>query len=220
MMANELYHHGVLGMKWGVRKDNSGNSSSRRRSIKRGALIVAGLLATGVIAYGLYKTGAYKQGADAVQSILSGARKSAKKQLKTAGHNALNAAKTKVVDTLDDDAKIASVQNKATLAKKAIDIAKPKSSSQEQVRSKARYQASKEIYEANKAYRARAEKAAAKAAKQKVSDIPKGTKDAGRKRLSKIFDRIGKQTARNKRAVDNFNEQNSKFINNLGNMGH
>lgn len=34
MENNQLYHHGVKGMKWGVRKSRSGSSNRRRKSSK------------------------------------------------------------------------------------------------------------------------------------------------------------------------------------------
>lgn len=38
-MNNELYHYGVKGMKWGVRKDRTTMSGSERRKLKKAASI-------------------------------------------------------------------------------------------------------------------------------------------------------------------------------------
>ncbi len=66
-MSKELKHYGVLGMKWGVRKDRGGASTSKRSTktkeerasrnqkiIKIGASVAAGLLSGSFGAGGVY----------------------------------------------------------------------------------------------------------------------------------------------------------------------
>ena len=65
-MSNELKHYGVLGMKWGVRKDRGRSTSKRtpktreerasrnQKIIKVGASVVAGLLSSSFGAGGVY----------------------------------------------------------------------------------------------------------------------------------------------------------------------
>jgi len=103
-------------------------NSNRSRNIKRAVAITAGILATGAIAYGLYKTGAYKHGVDAAKKILSSkgdqaiekvsgetTKTIADKTFKSAQNisitdRAKNAAKKKLIDTLDDENKMLGIE--------------------------------------------------------------------------------------------------------------
>ena len=61
MRNDELYHHGVKGMQWGVRKkhESSENNKSKRKGLtgkqKRAIAIGAAAVATGLAVYGAYK---------------------------------------------------------------------------------------------------------------------------------------------------------------------
>ena len=83
-MNNELYHYGVPGMKWGVKRGSKNTSSSSEGSPQKkkkfkaatGAKVAAGILAvtggvamTAIIAKKSHDAG-YKAGASAVQKIL------------------------------------------------------------------------------------------------------------------------------------------------------
>ena len=72
MTENELYHFGVKGMKWGVRRNrslskgspkkassNKSEAQSRREKIKKAAIIGTAVAGTTLAAYGTYKASKY-----------------------------------------------------------------------------------------------------------------------------------------------------------------
>ena len=66
--TNELYHHGVKGQKWGVRKErqpSGGDSSGKKRGLSKKQKIALGVAAVAVTTAVLYKTGSFDKMADA-----------------------------------------------------------------------------------------------------------------------------------------------------------
>lgn len=63
---DELYHHGVKGMKWGVRKDPSSTASGgeKKRKMSTGQKVAIGVAAVAVTGVVLYKTGSFDKIAD------------------------------------------------------------------------------------------------------------------------------------------------------------
>lgn len=92
--TEELYHHGVKGQKWGVRKKKKSQSSKSAKSkTNKGRKVALGLLAaiggtTVAVAGGMavssmiYKTG-YKHGGDSVRNAVKSARQTAARKAAT-----------------------------------------------------------------------------------------------------------------------------------------
>lgn len=72
MTDNELYHYGVKGMKWGVRRNrslskgnpkkassNKSEAQARSEKIKKAAIIGTAVVGTALAAYGTYKVSKY-----------------------------------------------------------------------------------------------------------------------------------------------------------------
>lgn len=96
--SDELYHHGIKGQKWGVRRkerekfskqNRSQNASSDRSSrVKRGVKIGAAIVGAGLLAYGAYK--AHSVFSDTYRSNITNIGKRAIETLEGQRKNALS----------------------------------------------------------------------------------------------------------------------------------
>lgn len=80
--SNELYHHGVKGMKWGVRKEyvpkgrkkasGSQDTEKKRKGLSRNQKIALGIAAVAVTGVVLYKTGSFDKIAQIGKNTVNG----------------------------------------------------------------------------------------------------------------------------------------------------
>lgn len=101
----ELYHHGVKGMKWGIRKDRKKGGESRRSSSsgnsdrnKRIAKAVVGMAVMGTTVAAAAVL--YKKNPQAVNDIVSKVSKSTVSALNTGKNKAVEAGKAYVKSTI------------------------------------------------------------------------------------------------------------------------
>lgn len=101
----ELYHHGVKGMKWGIRKDrknggsSSGSSSSDKSARnKRIAKTVAGMVVMGATVAAA--AALYTKNSQAVNNIVSKVSKTTLSALKTGKNKAVEAGKSYVKEAM------------------------------------------------------------------------------------------------------------------------
>lgn len=131
---DELYHHGILGQRWGVRRyqnkdgtltsegkrhrDESDNQPSRSDKIKRGAKIAAGVLGTAALVYLAHKTGADKKAIEAGKKLASSYLTKRSPELKKAATPIKAATPKKVSPSLDTSPEAVAARDAAREAAK------------------------------------------------------------------------------------------------------
>lgn len=110
---NELYHHGILGMKWGHHKTTSSSAKSQNRDSKnqknkglsdrqkKAIKVGAAIVGTGLAVYGGYKLSKFYQKNKVSSQILKG--KSAAKKILSEDYTSVTKLSKKKVNQMSND---------------------------------------------------------------------------------------------------------------------